>query len=68
MSAASPENFIAVRETPGGPGPYVLREALAGYADRLRSLKAGAEDIRKRIAQAEALRNRLVSDIIAGEA
>lgn len=67
-SATSTENFIAVREIPGGPGPYVLREALAGYADRLRSLKAGAEDVRKRIAQAEALRNRLVSDIIAGEA
>ena len=49
-------------------GQVVLREALAGYADRLRSLKAGAEDVRKRIAQAEALRNRLVSDIIAGEA
>jgi argininosuccinate lyase len=67
-SATNTENFIAVREIPGGPGPYVLREALAGYADRLRSLKAGAEDVRKRIAQAEALRNRLVSDIIAGEA
>jgi argininosuccinate lyase len=67
-SATNTENFIAVREIPGGPGPYVLREALAGYADRLRSLKAGAEDVRKRIAQAEALRNRLVSDIIAREA
>jgi argininosuccinate lyase len=67
-SATSPENFIAVREIPGGPGPIVLREALAGYADRLAGLKAEAEDVRKRIAQAEALRNRLVSDIIAREA
>ena len=67
-SATSPENFVAVREMPGGPGPYVLREALAGYADRLAGLKAEAEDIRKRIAQADALRNRLVSDVIAGEA
>ena len=66
MSAVSPENFIAVRETPGGPGPNVLSEALAGYKDRLASLNAGAEDMRKRITQANALRNRLVSDIIAG--
>ena len=67
-SATSPENFVAVREMPGGPGPYVLREALTGYADTLVGLKAEAEDIRKRIAQADALRNRLVSDVIAGEA
>jgi len=67
-SATSPENFVAVREMPGGPGPYVLREALTGYADTLAGLKAEAEDIRKRIAQADALRNRLVSDVIAGEA
>ena len=66
MSAVSPENFIAVRETPGGPGPHVLSEALAGYKDRLASLNAGAEDMRKRITQANALRNRIVSDIIAG--
>ena len=66
MSAVSPKNFIAVRETPGGPGPHVLSEALAGYKDRLASLNAGAEDMRKRISQANALRNRLVSDIIAG--
>ena len=66
VSAASPENFIAVREIPGGPGPHVLREALVGYTDRLASLKASAEDVRKRIAQSNALRNRLVSDIIAG--
>ena len=64
----SAENFIAVREIPGGPGPRVLREALAGYAARLAGLKAGAEDVRKRIAQADALRNRLVLDVIAGEA
>ena len=66
VCAASPENFIAVREIPGGPGPYVLREALVGYTDRLARLRADAEDVRKRIAQANALRNRLVSDIIAG--
>jgi len=66
VSAASPENFIAVREIPGGPGPHVLREALVGYTDRLASLKASAEDVRKQIAQSNALRNKLVSDIIAG--
>ena len=37
VSAASPENFIAVREIPGGPGPHVLREALVGYTDSLAS-------------------------------
>ena len=68
VNATSPENFVAVREMPGGPGPHVLREALAGYADRLAGLKAGAEEVRKRIAQADALRNRLVSNVIAGEA
>ena len=68
VNATSPENFVAVREMPGGPGPHALREALAGYADRLAGLKAGAEEVRKRIAQADALRNRLVSNVIAGEA
>ena len=53
---------------PGGPGPRVLRAALTSYADRLAGLKAGAEDVRKRIVQADALRDRLVSDFIAGEA
>ena len=67
-SATSPENFVAVREMPGGPGPRVLRAALASYADRLAGLKAGAEDVRKRIMRADALRDRLVSDFIAGEA
>ena len=67
-SATSPENFVAVREMPGGPGPRVLRAALASYADRLAGLKAGAEEVRKRIVRADALRDRLVSDFIAGEA
>ena len=67
-SATSPKNFVAVREMPGGPGPRVLRAALASYADRLAGLKAGAEDVRKRIVRADALRDRLVSDFIAGGA
>jgi len=67
-SATSPENFVAVREMPGGPGPRVLREALVGYKDRLVGLKSRTEDVRKRIAQADALRDRLVSNFIAGEA
>ena len=66
-SATSPENFVAVREMSGGPGPRVLREALAGYMDRLSGLKSRTEDVRKRIAQADALRDRLVSSFIAGE-
>ena len=66
-SATSPENFVAVREMPGGPGPRVLRVALAGYMDRLACLKSRTEDVRKRIAQADALRDRLVSNFIAGE-
>ena len=67
-SATSPENFVAVREMPGGPGPRVLREALFGYKDRLEGLKSRTEDVRKRIIQADALRDRLVSNFIAGEA
>ena len=65
--ATSPKNFVAVREMAGGPGPRVLRQALAGYADRLIELKARAEDVRKRIAEADEQCNRLVSDFISGE-
>ncbi len=65
--ATSPENFVAVREMPGGPGPRVLRQALAGYADRLIELKVRAEDVRKRIAEADEQCNRLVSNFISGE-
>ena len=67
-SATSTENFVAVREMPGGPGPRVLRVALVGYKDRLEGLKSRTEDVRKRIIQADALRDRLVSNFIAGEA
>ena len=67
-SATSPENFVTVREMPGGPGPRVLRVAFAGYMDRLAGLKSRTEDVRKRIIQADALRDRLVSNFIAGEA
>ena len=67
-SATSPKNFVAVREMPGGPGPRALRVALDGYMDRLVGLKSRTEDVRKRIAQADALRDRLVSNFIAGEA
>ena len=66
-SATSPENFVTVREMPGGPGPRVLRVAFAGYMDRLAGLKSRTEDVRKRIVQADALRDRLVSSFIAGE-
>ena len=44
--------------------PYGTTYATLGQAHT--SLNAGAEDMRKRISQANALRNRLVSDIIAG--
>jgi argininosuccinate lyase len=67
-NATSLENFVVVREMPGGPGPRVLREALVGYADRLAGLKARAADVLKRIAQANELRDRLISDFISGEA
>ena len=64
--ATSPKNFVAVREMPGGPGPRALRQALVGYADRLAVLRAGAQDIRKRVSLADEQRNRLVSDLIRG--
>jgi argininosuccinate lyase len=67
-TATSPENFVAVREMPGGPGPRALREALTGYRDRLAGLKAGTESIRKQIVQADEQLNQLVSDFISGEA
>ena len=66
-SATSPENFVTIREMPGGPGPRVLRVALASYMDRLSGLKSRTEEVRKRITQADALRDRLVSNFIAGE-
>jgi len=63
--ATSPQNFVAVREMPGGPGPKAMRRSLEGYSDRLAALKHGTDDFRKRIAAADEQRNQLVADVIA---
>ena len=63
--ATSPQNFVAVREMAGGPGPAALRRSLAGYAARLATLKAETRDIHKRISSADERRDRLVADLIA---
>ena len=65
--ATSPQNFVAVREMAGGPGPGALRQSLDGYAGRLASLKTGMDDIHKRIRQADEARAHAVSGLIAGE-
>jgi len=65
--ATSPQNFVAVREMAGGPGPGALRQSLDGYAGRLASLKTGMDDIHKRIKQADEARAHAVSGLIAGE-
>jgi len=66
--ATSAQNFVAVREMPGGPGPRALRSALTGYADRLAALKAGAGDTARRIVLSDEQRSRRVAELIAGEA
>lgn len=47
--AVSPENFVALRERFGGPGPKALGAALAGYRTEL----AAAEDAATAMAQRE---------------
>ncbi|MEO0914985.1 MAG: lyase family protein, partial [Pseudomonadota bacterium] len=42
-TATSAENFVAVRNRPGGPAPEALREALATSKGKLSSLSASAE-------------------------
>ncbi|AOO80198.1 argininosuccinate lyase [Bosea vaviloviae] len=44
----SPENFVAVRERFGGPGPQALGKALAGYRARLDAADGAAADIAMR--------------------
>ena len=63
--ATSPQNFVAVREMVGGPGPAALRRSLSDYADRLAVLKAETRDIHNRISSADERRNALVADLIA---
>ena len=65
--ATSPQNFVAVREMAGGPGPGALRRSLDSYADKLAGLKACMHDIQKRITQADEARAHVVSGLIAGE-
>lgn len=63
--ATSPQNFVAVREMAGGPGPAALRRSLAGYTAQLAALKAETGNIHKRISSADERRDRLVADLIA---
>ena len=63
--ATSPQNFVAVREMAGGPGPEALRRSLAGYADRLAALKVETGNIQRRISSANERRDAIVADLIA---
>ena len=65
--ATSPQNFVAVRELPGGPGPAALQQSLAGYAERLAMLKTDVGEIRRRISLADKQRTRRAAELIAGE-
>ncbi len=47
-TAVSPENFVALRERFGGPGPKALGEALAGYRAELAAAEDAAAAIAKR--------------------
>jgi len=47
-TAASPENFVALRERFGGPGPKALGEALASYRSELTSAEDAAAAIARR--------------------
>lgn len=47
-TAVSPENFVALRERFGGPGPTVLEEALAAYRGELTAAEDAAAATAKR--------------------
>jgi argininosuccinate lyase len=47
-TAVSPENFVALRERFGGPGPKALGEALASYRSELTSAEDAAAAIARR--------------------
>jgi argininosuccinate lyase len=50
----SPENFVAVRERLGGPGPAALDEAIAGYRAMLADFEARAQERARRESSAAA--------------
>ncbi len=65
--ASSPENFVEVRELPGGPGARALDQSLQNYRRQLAEIQAQAQQIREGIATAEAQRQLLVADLISRE-
>jgi argininosuccinate lyase len=61
--ASSPEHFIAVRRTPGGPAPEVTAEALARSRDLLDGDRAGVAERWARLQAASAEMRRAVDAI-----
>ncbi len=65
--ASSPENFVEVRELPGGPGTRALDQSLQNYRQQLAEIQAQAQQIKEGIATAEAQRQLLVANLISRE-
>ncbi len=62
---ATPEHFIAVRETLGGPGPKALAASLQRYGETLADITAARRTYEVRLTSAEAERERLAAPITA---
>ena len=65
--ASSPENFVEVRELPGGPGARALDQSLQNYRQQLAEIQAQAQQIKEGIVTAEDQRQLLVADLISRE-
>ena len=65
--ASSPENFVEVRELPGGPGARALDQSLQNYRQQLAEIQAQAQQIKESISTAEDQRRLLVANLISRE-
>ena len=63
--ALSPENFVAVRNMPGGPEAKTLEDSLKRYTSQLNSLQAEIKKIERLISSSNARRNATVEEFIA---
>ena len=59
----SPEHFISVRRTPGGPAPEIMREALAASSARIVADGRTLHDVRNDLMSAEVRRRQAVDDL-----
>ena len=62
-AALSPEHFVAVRRTLGGPAPEVVAAALAASCVRLSDDRTAVERLRDRLADAEVKLKKAVEEL-----